>query len=556
MKLLNIIKSKFKIMKKNNTLVLTIAIGDAYQRMAKITHPSIKAYADKIGADFKIISKQTISKTTAHFEKFQIFDLLNQYDRILYLDTDIIIRDDCPNLFNIVPSHKLGMFEEGSWTDRSKELMIDICKQYEKTLPDWNGRYYNSGVMVISKQHKYLFKKPEKEVFSFFEQSYLNMVMALEKIQMYELPYQFNRMTCMDRFTGEERFASYMIHYAGYPNLNWVLDLIPKDIEKWKQANGKYEYQRHIYVNVSGGLGDQINAEPTIRFMREYIYPDAEIVVATHFPRIFEHLKDKITIVEQGKANLKNDTPYYLMSSLPGPETSTWMIVSNLLSHTVDYCSIATLRRTLPMKDKQVKLEVSLKDTANLIDIIGIRNLDELVVVHPGRHWQSKTFPVKFWQEIVDGLADKGLKVCIIGKDELGDPPNFTAGARGTVDVKCPEGVIDLRNLLDLGSLMALLSSAKVLISNDSAPIHIAGAWDNWIVLIPSCKHPDHVLPYRQGQIDYKTKALYKRLALDDINSQPTCIEGSSGEFNVKDWSEYLPESSEVINETLKICEK
>ena len=536
-------------------LVLTIAIGKDYKKIAELTHFTIKKYAKKIEADFLCINSQKISQTTPHWEKFQIYNLLNQYDRILYIDTDIIIRDDCPDLFDIVPENKLGMFNEAPWTDRSKELLIDTCKQYNTTLPDWNGKYYNTGVMVISKQHKYLFKKPDKEIFNFYEQSYLNMVIAMEKPLISELSYKFNRMTCMDKFTGEERFESYIIHYAGYPNINWIIDLIPKDIKKWENAKGNYKYIRHIYVNVSGGLGDQINAEPAIRFMQREVYPEADIIVATHFPRIFEHLKDKITIVEQGKADLKDDTPYYLISSLPGPETPTWMIISNLLSHTVDYCSIALLRRTLPMKDKQVQLKVNLDDIANLIDITGIKNLNDLVVIHPGKHWQSKTFPVQWWQEVINGLSEKE-KVCLIGKDEAGDPPDYKAGARGTVDVKCPENATDLRNLLDLGSLMALLQSAKMSIGNDSAPIHIAGAFDNHIVLVPSCKHPDHVLPIRHGRVDYKTKALYKRLALDDINSQPTCIEGSFGEFIPNKWSEYLLEPKEIIQEVLNICRK
>ena len=532
-------------------LVLTIAIGDDYQRMAKITHNSIKAYAEKVGADFKSIDETSISKTTPHWEKFQIYNLLNEYDRILYIDTDIIIRNDCPDLFKRVPDDKLGMFNEAPWTDRSKELMIDICKQYNVTLPKWNGKYYNSGVIVISKRHKYLFKKPEKEIFSFYEQSYLNMKIALEEPVMYELGYKFNRMTCMDKITGEERFASYIMHYAGYPSLDWVLDLIPKDIEKWKEAKGNYKYKRHIYISVNGGLGDQINAEPAIRFMQKYVYPDADIRIGTHWTRIFKHFN--MPVYEHGKSDLENDAPYYLVSSLPGPKTITWSIISNLLCNTVDYCSIALLKRILPKKDKQVKLIYSEGDMANLRSIIGDIDLEKLVVVHPGRHWKSKTFPVEWWQEIIDGLVAKGLKVCVIGKDEKGDPPDYKIGARGTVDVKCPEGVIDLRNLLDLGSLFVLLAKAKMLISNDSAPIHIAGAFDNWIVLIPSCKHPDHVLPYRKGRQDYKALALYKKLTIDEVSSQPTEVYGTTADSIKKDWNEYLLKPKEIINNIINI---
>ena len=58
-------------------LVLTIAVGDDYCQMASYTHPTIKAYAERIGADFLCIDESNTS--TPHWEKFQIFDLLNKY---------------------------------------------------------------------------------------------------------------------------------------------------------------------------------------------------------------------------------------------------------------------------------------------------------------------------------------------------------------------------------------------------------------------------------------------------------------------------------------------
>ena len=94
------------------------------------------------------------------------------------------------------------------------------------------------------------------------------------------------------------------------------------------------------------------------------------------------------------------------------------------------------------------------------------------------------------------------------------------------MDMDC-EGVIDLRNLLNLRELITLISQAKLLISNDSAPVHIAEAFDNWIFLIPSCKHPDHILPYREGGQYHKAKVFYKRLTCDDINSTPTNLDGA-----------------------------
>lgn len=219
------------------TLVLTIAMGEYHQKMAEITHPLIKSYAEKIGADFKVISEQKISETTPHWEKFQIYDFSKTYDHILFLDTDIIVRNDCPNLFELVSHEKIGAFNESPFARREKKIMDKVTRAYDKTLADWDGRYFNTGVLVLSKTHQKFFKKPEKEVDDFYEQSYLNLVFALEKTPMFELDFRFNRMACMDKYTGEPRLSAYIVHYAGYENPNpaVVFDFIRNDILRWKK---------------------------------------------------------------------------------------------------------------------------------------------------------------------------------------------------------------------------------------------------------------------------------------------------------------------------------
>ena len=531
-------------------LVLTLAVGSKYEEMAKLTHPTLKKYAERIGADFICISEA--NTTTPHWEKFnQIYTLLNKYKRIFYLDTDIIIRDDCPNVFDLIPKEKLSLFDEMPYTNQRNLSLIESCKDYGIILKNWNGKYYNTGVMVVSRLHKELFKKPEKEIFNFYEQGYFNANLAkiLESVgnelSVQELPYWFNRMTCMDNYTGEERFASYIIHYAGYPNLNFVLDLIQKDIYNWNTSskNGGYHYKRHILINVQGGLGDQICVEPVIRFMQKHVYKEDDITVVTHFPRIFKHIKD-IKLFAHGEFKREQDVPYYHICSLPGPETLMWQYISNLMCHTVDFSSMALLRRILPNEDKQVKIEVNLDDIKKIIEVVGIRNLNDLILIHPGRHWQSKTFPIQWWQDVVDGLAEEKLPICIIGKDET---------TRGVLDIKIPEGVLDTRNLLDLDSLIALIAQAKILVSNDSAPIHIAGAFDNHIILIPTCKHPDHILPYRNGTQSYKTTALYKDLACYEFDSRPTSIYGVLGDKLKRDYSFYLPEPKLIVDKIKEI---
>ncbi|OGY52998.1 MAG: hypothetical protein A3A02_04805 [Candidatus Buchananbacteria bacterium RIFCSPLOWO2_01_FULL_39_33] len=345
----------------------------------------------------------------------------------------------------------------------------------------------------------------------------------------------------MDKFTGEERFASYIIHYAGFPNMEFILSLIPEDLKKWQKTKPDYKFQRHLLIDVQGGLGDQVCAEPVLRFMKEKVYPGEDIKVLTHFPALFKHLN--LPVFRHGEFMREPDIPYYSVNSLPGPDTMMWQVVSHLLCHPVDFIAMALLRRTLPNEDKQIRLKVDLPGLAEVMDVVGASQLSELVLVHPGKHWESKTFPAQWWQKVIDQIQAAGRTVCLIGADEK---------TRGVLDVAAREGMIDTRNLLSLDGLIALIASAKALVSNDSAPIHLAGAFDNYIVLIPTCKHPDHLLPYRQKIQYHKAIALYKKFMGDDYNSQPTELYGSLGDKVKGDYLDYLPEPTEVAAQVEK----
>jgi hypothetical protein len=115
------------------------------------------------------------------------------------------------------------------------------------------------------------------------------------------------------------------------------------------------------------------------------------------------------------------------------------------------------------------------------------------------------------------------------------------------------EGMVDTRSLLSLKGLIALISSAKVVLSNDSAPIHLAGAFDNHIVLIPTCKHPDHILPFRNGSQYYKACAMYKKIMAYEYSSQPTEIYGVLGDKFTGDYNEFLPNVEDVVSKVKEI---
>lgn len=189
-------------------LILTIAVGPAFQEIAALTHPLIGAYARQVGADFVSINTAT---SLPHLEKFRMADFLGRYDRVLFIDTDIVITGNCPDLFSIVPDGAFGAWFPDPMIPgrfagniaRVQEVLGDI---------GWVDGYFNSGVMVASRCHRPVFQDPEDYTDSFFEQTLLNYRVRKRGHRTLDIGYRWNHTGII---CSEKRFESHFIHYAG-----------------------------------------------------------------------------------------------------------------------------------------------------------------------------------------------------------------------------------------------------------------------------------------------------------------------------------------------------
>jgi len=538
-------------MAKKNA-VLTIAMGEKYQKVAKLTHPTIKAYAKKIGAEFIALTDDDKKLITPHWAKFAIYDLLNEYNRIIYLDTDIIVRNDCPSLFDQVPDECFGAFNEGEFSSRTAWLHEAVVK-YNEDVNGWNGRFYNTGVMVVSKCHQDIFKLPEQQVdMGSYEQPYINLRVINDNIPTHHLLYRFNRMNMMDYLTGEDPLSSFIVHYAGARDRDYtkLLPLIKTHLERWEKGSPSHKYSRNVTVLAQGGLGDQVALEPLVRFIKNNAYPADKnnIKIVTDWPELFQDGDYGNTeIIHKKDYDPRKYSPAYHILTLPNVEHPLWKFAAHTYMHTIDFGAISALRKTLPDENRNIHLPVTEKGIGEINKFVGDK-LYKSIIIHPGKSWASKTFPKEWWEAIVNNLA-KDNTVIVFGKQVLPE--------RGYVNINCPKEVIDLRDKLSIEGMIALISRAKVLVSNDSAPIHVAGAFNNWIILIPTAKHPDHILPWRKGSKYYRTFALYKRLTCDDVRSNPTEPIGDTIDYvpggNIY---KYLPEPEEVCRVASNIVGK
>jgi lipopolysaccharide biosynthesis glycosyltransferase len=187
----------------NKNLILTICIedknyfvNDFYKICGQYTIPLMKQYAESIKADFIIITESDCIHPQNN--KFKINDYLEKYDRVLYLDSDIVVKPGSPNIFDEVPEEMFGALNYG-YPEKGKELMNQfLLLSSLKEIKVNENLLINSGVMILSKIHKDLIKKPDKEILvkdgrtTFKDQLYINYLLQKNDIKVHFLEERWN----------------------------------------------------------------------------------------------------------------------------------------------------------------------------------------------------------------------------------------------------------------------------------------------------------------------------------------------------------------------------
>lgn len=249
--------------------------------------------------------------------------------------------------------------------------------------------------------------------------------------------------------------------------------------------------ERNILLRTWGGIGDQICAEPALRFALD-TFDGCTISLASEAPEFFRHLPFKRVF------DLRQEQPVYekyLMFDTIKPSTHlTWEFISHMLINCVDYVSLCAFRCMLPIEYKPIVLTPASSDFDKFWAEIAAQSdptqpVKPLVAVHAGKHWQSKTFPKQWWDIVLTFIVGGGCTPVLIGGDADDN--------RSTVDVN-PLGCIDLRGRLTMIQSVAGLQSMPVLLTNDSAPLHMASSGQAWIGYVATCKHPDYISHWRR----------------------------------------------------------
>jgi hypothetical protein len=70
-----------------------------------------------------------------------------------------------------------------------------------------------------------------------------------------------------------------------------------------------------------------------------------------------------------------------MTETFPGTKTPLYALMGTVMSHLVDFSSVALLKRMLPYNEKNIILKPSLKDMSEVIDVVGMRDLKNMVLI-------------------------------------------------------------------------------------------------------------------------------------------------------------------------------
>jgi lipopolysaccharide biosynthesis glycosyltransferase len=223
-------------------VVCSMAEGKEFEQLSQVSFRSIKQYAHRIGADFSQIRGRQFPSLHISWEKIRAADLLWDYERVMLIDADAIIKDTAPSLFEIVPEYSFAAFDEGKHMDREGE-MVNGAKAMNIVLeaPDKRAfRYFNIGVMVFSRIHSDVFRIPGKLLETWWpDQTYINLAILSRGFRFYDLTTRFNGLHCL-LSEEKDREKVDILHYAGWPRTpGWVQELstlMEVDTARWKKS--------------------------------------------------------------------------------------------------------------------------------------------------------------------------------------------------------------------------------------------------------------------------------------------------------------------------------
>ncbi|MFC0398758.1 glycosyltransferase family 9 protein [Paraburkholderia rhizosphaerae] len=143
--------------------------------------------------------------------------------------------------------------------------------------------------------------------------------------------------------------------------------------------------------------------------------------------------------------------------------------------------------------DTRMRLRVTDLERAALDAELVARGIDAstpVIVVHPGASAASRRYPAeRFGLACAALVHETGMQVLVTGG---ADEASLAHALRAAAGASSQRLIHDLTDALDFGPFAALIERARVLVSNNSGPVHIASALGTPVVDLYALTNPQH----------------------------------------------------------------
>ena len=230
-------------------LLITTRADATCADWVELTHPIIRRYANRVVADFIVLDESVDCKDAVggigngvyQYRIMKHYELHEVYDRIIQLDSDMLLTPNCPDLFKEVPYDHVGSIYEDIGTRKEQRVQCMLNAQAQFGDIGWRGDYINTGVFVTSEIHRDIYQKIDDRYFVDWGTDDIHIGYLIKKYgyKVKELSYHYNHMTMFseDWNGNADRFKSYIIHYAGRGIFN-------QKTASNKLQQAKLDYQR------------------------------------------------------------------------------------------------------------------------------------------------------------------------------------------------------------------------------------------------------------------------------------------------------------------------
>ncbi len=251
----------------------------------------------------------------------------------------------------------------------------------------------------------------------------------------------------------------------------------------------KFFNEAEIVVLVRGGLGEIIRNMDEVESVIEYDKTGEDKGIFRMIDIIKILRRGKFDIVFSPHRSLRTSIILYL-SRIPlrigFKESALSFIYSITVSrdnqlHEIER-NLLLLKSVVPdfRYEYLPKIRINNKVHEGIIQKLsnyGILNHNNIITVAPGSHWGTKRWLPERYSEVISRLIEDGYNIILIGSKE-----DRTIAER--IESLCNNRVVNLCGETTVLESVAVIELSRVLLSNDSAAVHIASFTGTPVVVI------------------------------------------------------------------------